>query len=467
MFTLILDVGKTNIKSHVMDDRGESVWSRSHPNAVQQIGDYPSIDVDETWLWFQETLRTAAQLYSIAAINVSTHGACAVLLSRSGDLLFPVMDYEVQQLEIDGESYSEVRPDYEHTLSPDLPGGLNLGRQIWWLRLRYPERFGQLSKILLYPQYWVWKLTGLEVSEVTSLGCHTDLWEPLNRHYSSLVGALGIENKLAPLVESHLPVGRVRTDLASELGLPDSCTVYPGVHDSNGSLARYLVSGIAAPFTVISTGTWVVVMAVGNACDRLREAQDMLANVDVRGKPVACARFMGGREFETICDMTGAGMDDNVTEADLQAIVDQQVFAVPPIEPGSGPFRDSQQSRRLSGTTTAGKSLATLYLALMIDYELDLLNSSGPGLLGSTSLKNPMLCQLLAQLRPDQSIVMSNDHASTIKGTWCLTRWQRTPPSDFSEFEVATGSQIEGLMRYRDQWRALAEGRKNAYEELQ
>ncbi|MFX4228378.1 MAG: FGGY-family carbohydrate kinase [Porticoccaceae bacterium] len=456
MHTFILDIGKTNIKGSVLDDNGQTRWSASNPNTgCRDDGyDYPCMDVENIWDWFKSALREAASRFRIDSINVSTHGACAVLLSQEDELLFPVMDYEVDRLVFDSSLYP--RPGYARTQSPDLPGGLNLGRQIWWLKETYPERFSQLGTLLLYPQYWVWKLTGCAVSEVTSLGCHTDLWEPLNRRYSSLVSDLGIEQALPAMVDGFNAVGSVRQTLARELGLPESCAVYPGVHDSNASLARYLASDMEAPFTVISTGTWVIAMALGNPGDSLMEARDMLANVDVYGRPVPCARFMGGREFEKICKLTGVATDEPVTREGIQSIVADAVFALPPLETGSGPFMHSKRVGGLTGEVVSGVSLATLYLALMIDYELDLLNTRGPILFGSASLKNPLLCQLLSQLRPQQPVYISNDNASTIMGAWCLTRRQQDMPSGFSDFEISPSAQIGGLPEYRDDWRARA-----------
>ena len=72
-----------------------------------------------------------------------------------------------------------------------------------------------------------------------------------------------------------------------------------GIHDSNASYLPHLVAR-AAPFTVLSTGTWVIAMAAGAGIDRLDPAADMLANVDARGQPVPTARFMGGREVELV-----------------------------------------------------------------------------------------------------------------------------------------------------------------------
>jgi len=460
MYTFIFDIGKTNIKGAVLNESGQTVWTQTCANRPCSDSAYkfPCIDVESIWVWLKSTLKAAAEEFSIDAINISTHGACVALLSWDQELLFPVMDYEVGELEVDGQSYAVDRPAYAQTLSPNLPGGLNVGRQIWWLKQTYPERFSQLDKVLFYPQYWVWKLTGQFVSEVTSLGCHTDLWEPLKHEYSSLVSTLGIESALPPLVDSYSSVGPVKELLADDLGLSPSCMVYPGVHDSNGSLARYLSSELRSPFNVVSTGTWLIVMAVGNPGKDLLESRDMLANVDVNGNPVPCARFMGGREFEKICQLAGVTTDEPVTQASIQTIIDDKVYAVPPFETGTGPFRQNSAYGHFTGTVDSGTSLATLYLSLMVDYELELLNAQGPILFGSASQKNPLLCQLLAQLRPQQKVFVSNDNASTIKGAWSLTRGQKKLPPEFSDFEIVQAAQIEGLTNYQKDWRKLALG---------
>ena len=56
----------------------------------------------------------------------------------------------------------------------------------------------------------------------------------------------------------------------------------------------------AKPFSVVSTGTWVIAMAVGGAAVELDPARDTLVNVNAFGEPVPSARFMGGREFATL-----------------------------------------------------------------------------------------------------------------------------------------------------------------------
>ena len=62
----------------------------------------------------------------------------------------------------------------------------------------------------------------------------------------------------------------------------------------------HLVVDRPAPFGVVSTGTWVVVMAVGGRAVTLDPARDTLVNVNAMGGLVNSARFMGGREYEII-----------------------------------------------------------------------------------------------------------------------------------------------------------------------
>ena len=136
------------------------------------------------------------------------------------------------------------------------------------------------------------------------------------------------------------PLGTVRPELAAATGLPTSCRVLAGIHDSNASYLPHLVAR-TRPFTVLSTGTWIIAMAPGLPLAGLDADADMLADVDARGEPVPTARFMGGREVELV-----AGADalpTPATRADAAAIVADGVMALPSFVAGSGPFIGDRQ----------------------------------------------------------------------------------------------------------------------------
>ena len=445
----VIDIGKTNVKIHVIDEHLRSRFRRSRANKVIQQGIYPHYDTHALWRWIRGTLADIAGAYRIDAIVISAHGATAALVhpeAGEAGLVLPIMDYEFDGVASESD-YTALRPPFAETFSPALPAGLNLGRQLFWQR-RYCERgFRDARYILPYPQYWAWRLSGVAVAEVTSWGCHSDLWSPRAQDYSPLVDRLDLRDKLPPLARADAVIGTVSEAIVEQTGLPPECRVYAGIHDSNASYLRYLSRPAAEPFTVISTGTWVVSFASHTDLDRLDEHRDMLANVDINGRPVACARFMGGREFEAICQRTGSKPEDGFGIADVQRLIDAGVFAFPDFSEGSGPFGGRRAEIR--GHAGNGAALASLYCALMLDVELDLLGSEGELIIEGAWLRNPLLCGILAQLRPQQSVYLSCDETGTVNGAAQLAFGVPVVPA----VEKVCATTLKGLADYKSAWR--------------
>ncbi|MFV8817560.1 FGGY-family carbohydrate kinase [Haliea sp. E17] len=453
--SFVLDIGKTHIKAHVIDAAGDSVASRETLNRVQSEGVYPHYAIDAIWRFLLDSLESLNRTFPITAIAVTTHGAAAALVDRErgGDgLILPVLDYEFVGIESIDEAYRKERPDFSETGSPELPAGLNLGRQLAWLEARFPVEFAAATDILMYPQYWVWRLCGERVSEVSSLGCHTDLWAPWEQGYSSLVTTRGWTQKFPRLVPAWENVGRITATVAAQTGLSPDCAVIAGVHDSNASYLRYRRGMPERPFSVVSTGTWAIVMDSSAGREKLDAERDMLANVDVYGRPFVCSRFMGGREYQAICEFLGGDPDAPFSTADILAIIAAGLLCLPTWQAGSGPF--SQRRGRIQGAVapdTVPAALASLYCALVLDYQLELLGSSGDIVIGGAFLKNAGLCGLLAKLREPQQLLCSADLTGTVQGTAMLTRWEH--PARLEPMQGIEPVQIDGLAEYRALWR--------------
>ncbi|WP_313171142.1 FGGY family carbohydrate kinase, partial [Massilia oculi] len=271
---IVLDIGKTNVKLALVDAAGRLLAERRRPNAILHDGPYPHHDTHGIWDWMLATCRAFAGQARVTAIVPVTHGATAALVDDDG-LVLPVLDYETALADLD---YAALRPAYAQTYSPLLPAGLNLGRQLAWLQQRHPDAFARARHILMYPQYWAWRLCGVAAGEATSLGCHTDMWDPVRQDYSSLVTRMGWEAQLPPLAPASASLGVLRPEVAQATGLAPDCEVLCGIHDSNASLLRHLGrDGATSPRTVLSTGTWLIAAAFGASLDGLREDADMLA----------------------------------------------------------------------------------------------------------------------------------------------------------------------------------------------
>ena len=295
----VIDIGKTNAKLALVDlDSLSEICVLTRENRVLAAPPYPHFDAAGIWAFIKQGLRQFQADFGISGISITTHGATAALLTRDGLLAAPILDYEHTEIDQSRAEYNAIRPDFLDTGSPDLPMGLNLGAQLFWQLRTMPDLAQRIDCVVTYPQYWGYLLTGRRACDVTSLGCHTDLWVPAQNRFSDLPARLGLADKFAPCLSPADILGPLLPQLQSELGL-GAVPVVCGIHDSNASLLPHLL-GRAAPFSVVSTGTWVISMAVGGDPVSLDPKQDTLINVNALGAPVPSARFMGGRIHDQI-----------------------------------------------------------------------------------------------------------------------------------------------------------------------
>ena len=448
----VFDIGKTNMKVVVFDAAGKVAAERCHPNASllpDARWPYRRLGAECAWTFLIGALEELGARFPIEAISISAHGAAGVLVTDEGDAL-PAVDYE---FDIDPDiaaEYDKVRPPFEETQSPNLPRGLNLGKQVFYLERRFPREFAGARAFLGYPQYWSWRLSGVAATEFTAMGSHTDLWRPNEGRPSSMVDKLGWRRLFPPLRKAWETLGPLKPEVAAATGLAPNVRVVCGAHDSNASLVPHLKSR-REPFTVISTGTWVIIMAVGGKA-RLDPAADMLANVDVRGVPVPTARFMGGREFAILAGETPAAAD----EAVVAAMVASGVMALPAFTDQGGPF--GARKGRIEGpapeTPEARTALATLYAALVTAHVLKRLEAPGDLIVEGGFTRSPAFAAVLGGLMPGRWVMIAPAAAGAAAGAALLAHWDEPHPPP--RLEPAEPWVLPGLEAYRQRWeRAL------------
>jgi L-fuculokinase len=449
-----LDIGKSHARLLVIEPAsGAVVWHSTCDSTSRARECMRELDVPRLDAWLLAALADAARRAPIEAIVPVAHGAAAVLLDAA-EKIVAAPDYEDPVFEGVADAYRPLRDAFSASFSPFLPLGLNLGRQWYLLQRQQPARFARVRQALLYPQYWAWRLCGVAASEVTSLGCHTDLWRPLEGGYSRLAAQQGWSALLPPLRGAHEVLGSVRPELAARTGLPADCRVLCGLHDSNASYLCHLAARTSGdPFAVISSGTWTVIMAHGASLDRLRESQDMLANVDARGAPVATARFMGGREFAAIAgDTTTVNVP---VWRDFAALIAQRCLALPAFAATGGPFAGcTGRIEAAHDLSTAQRvALATLYVALMCDLQLDALGASGTVVVDGPLADNAHFAPVLAALRPGTRIERASGNAGASQAARILCGQAPAVPG---EAAAAAPLDAGSLHDYRSRWRQRA-----------
>jgi L-fuculokinase len=443
----VFDLGKTNIKLVVFDRAGKLLAERSHPNAPLTPDahcPYLRLDTERAWAFLLGALKGVGLNFPVEAISITTHGAAGVLVTDQ-DIALPPMDYEFDGFDAVDADYDPTRPSFDETLSPRAPRGLNLARQIFYLEQTFPHEFARSRAFLTYPQYWAWRLSGIMASEVTSLAAHTDLWRPNEGRLSSLVERQGWTRLFPPLRRAWESLGTAKPEVVAATGLSHAVRVVCGAHDSNASLIPHLASR-GDPFTVISTGTWVIIMAVGGK-GKLDPKADMLANVDVRGTPVPTARFMGGREYSILAGGTPA----EAHEADVAAIVASGVIAMPAFCDQGGPFAGRKGSiDGAAPATPAGRAaLATLYAALMTAHLLRLLEAPGDLIVEGGFNRSPAFAAVLAGLTPGCTVSVAPTSGAA-EGAAMLAHWGE--PRDPPRLAPAQTWRLPLLEAYRDRW---------------
>lgn len=450
----VIDVGKTTSKLALIDRRtGETLAIRSRANESRPGPPYAHLDTDGIWDFLRDGLREMAAAHRVEGVTITAHGATAALMGEDG-LALPVVDYEDPGPDGLAAAYDRLRPPFAETLSARLPGGLNVGAMVFWLSRTFPRDFAKVRAIIGYPQFWTWRMTGAVLGEVTSYGCHTDLWAPLEGEPSSLARAEGWDRLMPPPQPAISVAGPVRAEVAAATGLDPATPVTCGIHDSNASLLPWLVR-LAPPFTVVSSGTWTVVMAVGGRLDALDERRDSLANVDAFGRPVPTARFMGGREYALLVGKA----PPPAGPADVAQVIAKGVFVLPTFVPGTGPY--GAGAGRWIGPVDAltppeRTAAADLYLALVTRTSLGLVRSGGPVVVEGPLARNRTFCGLLAGVQ-EGPVHASPDATGTTLGATMLFGLDGGAAAEPGP--VVPPLIVSGLTGYAARWQALADGR--------
>jgi sugar (pentulose or hexulose) kinase len=456
---VVVDVGKTRSKLSLWTPDGELMAHRSRANDRVHSANYLALDAAGIEAWLAESLADLARLAPVAAIVPVAHGA-AVAVVRDGHLLLPPMDYETPIPEAPRERYGAQREPFALTGSPRLPDGLNLGAQLHWLESLHPEALRSGSVLLPWPQYWAWRLCGIAASEVTSLGCHTDLWYPALGGPSALAQRRGWAARFAPLRHASESLGTLSAEWIARTGLPASTKVYCGLHDSNAALlgARGYRELAATESTVLSTGTWFVALRTpAGQVDLtvLPEARDCLVNVDVDGRPVPSSRFMGGREIQILTGGEAGRLD---IEADQQQLLDAlpAVLAggarvLPTLAGGCGPFPQLQgRCINLPPHGPVRGAAAGLYAALVADVALDLIGAREQLLVSGRFAEAQVFVRALATLRPDTAVHVANARDDVACGALRVLAPALAPTARLSRVQpLAVDLDAE-----RRQWRA-------------
>ncbi|MBO9154765.1 FGGY-family carbohydrate kinase [Chitinophaga sp. GCM10012297] len=288
----IFDIGKTNKKLFLFDEQYRIVFEESV--RLEETTDEDGDACEDLQQLRRFVLDAVAALpgreqFDVRAVNFSTYGASMVFIDETGRPLTPLYNYlKPYPPSLRQQFYEQYGGEtvFPRVSASPILGSLNSGMQLYRLKYEQPVLYKKLQYALHLPQYMSFLLTNTACSELTSIGCHTNLWDFRRQQYHEWTEKEGVRGKLAPLQPSDKVFG-------------GNYPTGTGLHDSSAALIPYLVQ-FKEPFLLISTGTWCISLNPFNHSpltdDELQ--QDCLCYLSFHGKPVKASRLFAGREHE-------------------------------------------------------------------------------------------------------------------------------------------------------------------------
>ncbi|WP_420386723.1 FGGY-family carbohydrate kinase [Roseivirga sp.] len=302
---LIYDIGKTNKKCLVFDGNFHVIHEESKviDETIDEEGD-PCDDIQAISKWIYSTAEKliGSDAYVIRAINFSAYGASLVHIDKSGKAILPLYNYlkpfSTESEKLLTEKFGSTEKLSQETASPYL-GMLNSGLQLFWLKNFQPHRFSNIHLSLHFPQYLSYLFSQRAVSDYTSIGCHTMLWDFNKQDYHSWVNSEHLTEKLAPVTDN--------TENNTVQLFGKEIKVGTGIHDSSAALLPYLYLN-DEPFALLSTGTWNISL---NPFEEHALSSDDLENdclmfMSTAGKKVKASRLFLGNEHASQVHMLTA-----------------------------------------------------------------------------------------------------------------------------------------------------------------
>lgn len=366
---LIYDVGKTNKKILLYDPQYRLLFEESVqlPEITDEDG-FPCEDIHALTEWIKISFQKmqADERFSIEAVNFSAYGAGVVCVDENLCPLLPLYNYlKPYPEELKNRFYGQYGGEAEFskiTASPVL-GNLNSGMQLYRLKYEKPEVFSKIKYALHLPQYLSSILTGKAWSEITGIGCHTNLWDFTGQGYHDWVLREGIAEKLPVLNRGE--VARLKyKDKSVSIGV--------GLHDSSSALIPYLAE-FHEPFLLLSTGTWCISLHAFNQTplSSYELQNDCLCYLTWQGQPVKAARLFIGFEHEQkvkqIAHYYKKPVEEVTGTACNQALITQMKNDLSAEKPEAKNSNASHSNASLLNNSVQFNSCEEAYHQLMID----------------------------------------------------------------------------------------------------
>jgi len=197
--------------------------------------------------------KAAARNLPINSLSTDSWGVDYILYDEHGKMMSPVWHYRDART-ARGVENVKTRVDWP-TIYAETGIQFMALNTIYQLAAEPPERLTQAKQLLMIGDAFNYFCCGVARNEESNAST-TQLYNPRTKSWSKeLLGALGLREEIfAPVVPSGTKLGRLKQELAAELGLPQIEVIASCSHDTGAAVAAVPASG--ENWAYLSSGTW-------------------------------------------------------------------------------------------------------------------------------------------------------------------------------------------------------------------
>lgn len=258
-YYLAVDIGASSGR-HILGWLEDGVMKQEEvyrfSNGMEKVDGHLCWNVPKLFEEIKNGMKRCAELGKIpVCMGIDTWAVDYVLLDADGEVLGKTYGYR------DSRTEGMDRKVYEAVPETELYGRTGIQKQIFntiyqlmAVRQQEPELMEQAETMLLIPDYFTYRLTGVKRAEYTN-ATTTQLASPETKDWDGeLIKRLGLKRSIFPeIVKPGTMAGSLTEELSGEIGY-NLQVCYVGSHDTASAVVA--VPALTEPFLYISSGTW-------------------------------------------------------------------------------------------------------------------------------------------------------------------------------------------------------------------
>lgn len=268
-YVIAYDLGTGGIKTSVFDSEGISRGYSFLPYpSYFPRANFREQKPEDWWLAVVKTTRevlakTAVSPSDIVALAVSGHSLGVVPIGKSGELLAestPLWN-DSRSTDIAKEFWNKTsEKEWYLSTGNGFPPELYSVFKILWYKRNMPELYSQCDKFIGTKDYINYKMTGVLATD-HSYASGSGVYSLKNSCYDDkYIKIFGIDKEKLPEIKiSTDSLGKIKSDVAAELGLsPETLVLAGGVDNACMALGAGCIGG-GDVYTSLGTSAWIAV----------------------------------------------------------------------------------------------------------------------------------------------------------------------------------------------------------------